>query len=635
MSAPRLLAPTTISGGVPTAGAGTLNTIALWTPDGNTLGNSLLTQAGTTISNSSGAIRATGTTAGAPAFTGADTDTGIYFPAANQMRFSTAGSPAISIDASQNVGIGTASPSAKLDIRGAARLEVADPRFDLVGTYRSFMTQVVDGANAAASYWRLYDITASANRIVCDASGNVGIGTASPAGRLDVVGVAGLSWAIRAQVSSANTSPALNAELGLNLKNTSSTVGNYTSITNRDSADNANTQINFINVNNSGSGAINFVTRDSVGGSAERVRITETGNVGIGTTTPYARLSARGATNDGIGAWSTNGATAGTPIGASLFLGDDNFYNSSFYNRAPGLSCVYDAAQALGAALAFYTYNGNRVERARIDSAGNVGIGTASPGAILHTLGTGTTTGIFATTSANAWVELRRSTSTTLGYIGTGAGLVTGGAAADLAFRCESGNLLFSTGATERARIDSAGNFILNSATTNAVIQASGTGQGLKLQGTGGTNNTDPNTLDCYADGGTANSGGVTWTPTLKFGGNTTGITYNTQMGRYTRIGNMVFATCYVRLISKGSATGAATIDGLPTSANLAGLYAAGTIGFISAITSTGTMEAYITPNSSQITLRQVDVAGTNAATTDVNFSNTSEIIISIAYSVN
>ncbi len=89
----------------------------------------------------------------------------------------------------------------------------------------------------------------------------------------------------------------------------------------------------------------------------------------------------------------------------------------------------------------------------------NVGFGTATPGAILHTLGTGTTTGIFATTSANAWVELRRSTSTTLGYIGTGAGLVTGGAAADLAFRCESGNLLFSTGATERARIDSAGNF--------------------------------------------------------------------------------------------------------------------------------------------------------------------------------
>jgi len=101
-----------------------------------------------------------------------------------------------------------------------------------------------------------------------------------------------------------------------------------------------------------------------------------------------------------------------------------------------------------------------------IDPAGNVGIGTASPGAILHTLGTGTTTGIFATSSANAWMELRRSTSTTLGYIGTGSGLVTGGAAADLAFRCESGNLLFSTVATERARIDSNGNIYGTSGTT-------------------------------------------------------------------------------------------------------------------------------------------------------------------------
>jgi hypothetical protein len=176
----------------------------------------------------------------------------------------------------------------------------------------------------------------------------------------------------------------------------------------------------------------------------------------------------------------------------------------------------------------------------------NVGIGTASPGAILHTLGTGTTTGIFATTSANAWVELRRSTSTTLGYIGTGAGLVTGGAAADLAFRCESGNLLFSTGATERARIDSSGNLILNTANTGATIQAAGSQQGLKLPNA--PLNTDPNTLDSYREG-----------TRVLAAGDLSGWTYVTATQYWTLVGRTVtLHTIFTGGTS--SATGGATI---------------------------------------------------------------------------
>jgi hypothetical protein len=269
---------------------------------------------------------------------------------------------------------------------------------------------------------------------------------------LDVVGVAGLSWAIRAQVSSANTSPALNAELGLNLKNTSSTVGNYTSITNRDSADNANTQINFINVNNSGSGAINFVTRDSVGGSGER------------------------------------------------------------------------------------------------------------------------------------------------------------------------------------ARIDSSGNLILNTANTGATIQAAGSQQGLKLPNAPG--NTDPNTLDCYADGGTANSGGVTWTPALRFGGATTGIT-GSQVGRYTRIGNMVFAQGTIALSSKGSATGAASIAGLPTSANVAAtIYYSIAIGYNSKVTFTGQLHGLISVNSGIVELYQTSTAGVVSAITNTDFAADSVLTFTVCYPV-
>lgn len=54
------------------------------------------------------------------------------------------------------------------------------------------------------------------------------------------------------------------------------------------------------------------------------------------------------------------------------------------------------------------------------------------------------------------------------------------------------------------------------------------------------------------------------WTPELRFGGMTTGITYAQRSGRYTRIGNLVRYQIRISLSSKGTATGAATIAGLP-----------------------------------------------------------------------
>ena len=63
-------------------------------------------------------------------------------------------------------------------------------------------------------------------------------------------------------------------------------------------------------------------------------------------------------------------------------------------------------------------------------------------------------------------------------------------------------------------------------------------------------------TLTVYDEG--------TWTPALRFGAATTGITYTTQVGKYTRIGNRVWVHCQIVLSSKGSATGTADISGLP-----------------------------------------------------------------------
>lgn len=54
------------------------------------------------------------------------------------------------------------------------------------------------------------------------------------------------------------------------------------------------------------------------------------------------------------------------------------------------------------------------------------------------------------------------------------------------------------------------------------------------------------------------------WTPTLTFGGGSTGLTYTTQLGTYSRIGSLVFVACTIILSAKGSSVGNATITGLP-----------------------------------------------------------------------
>jgi hypothetical protein len=66
----------------------------------------------------------------------------------------------------------------------------------------------------------------------------------------------------------------------------------------------------------------------------------------------------------------------------------------------------------------------------------------------------------------------------------------------------------------------------------------------------------DPNTLDDYEEG--------SFTPTLAFGGASTGIGYNFRSGYYTKKGDDVSFSVTLNLTSKGTATGNMTIGGLP-----------------------------------------------------------------------
>lgn len=108
------------------------------------------------------------------------------------------------------------------------------------------------------------------------------------------------------------------------------------------------------------------------------------------------------------------------------------------------------------------------------------------------------------------------------------------------------------------------------------------------------------NTLDDYEEG--------TWTPVLKFGGVTTGMTYTEQTGRYTKVGRLVELEWSIRLSSKGTATGSATMTGMPfTVPNNYGF----ALGYTEKCTSSiVTPLAYVNSGSETIINLQADAAG-------------------------
>ncbi len=117
------------------------------------------------------------------------------------------------------------------------------------------------------------------------------------------------------------------------------------------------------------------------------------------------------------------------------------------------------------------------------------------------------------------------------------------------------------------------------------------------------------------------------WTPVLKFGGGVTGITYGTQSGIYTKIGNVVFFELFVILTSKGSDNGVATITGLPfpNNANQKMYYAQGDN--ISVL-----FQALLLAAGSSLAL--YSQATTAAALSDANFANNSNFKIVGSYGI-
>ncbi len=117
-------------------------------------------------------------TAGAPAVTTTgDTDTGIFFPAANTIAFSTNGSEDARFDSAGNFGIGTTSPSAKLHVNnGFLQVDISGSQAIRVGSSDSLIGGTNNNAviQAASSKATLF-LTGGTENMRLDASGNLGL----------------------------------------------------------------------------------------------------------------------------------------------------------------------------------------------------------------------------------------------------------------------------------------------------------------------------------------------------------------------------------------------------------------------------------------------------------------------------
>lgn len=127
-----------------------------------------------------------------------------------------------------------------------------------------------------------------------------------------------------------------------------------------------------------------------------------------------------------------------------------------------------------------------------------------------------------------------------------------------------------------------------------------------------------------------------TWVPVLRFGGASTGIT-GTFTGTYTRVGNLVMVRGYCSVTNKGSATGAANINGLPfpVKSNTQP-FAPGNI-YVSggAIAAGGGEMVQLNFNASGIDVNKVNPAtGADANCTDGNFAASGSFWFSAVYDV-
>jgi trimeric autotransporter adhesin len=287
-----------------------------------------------------------------------DPNTGFFAPSADILVVSTGGTEQMRIDAAGNVGLGVVAPTTKLDVNGVITARPYGVSVGQAGqmALRELVANGTDAVTLRApdSLTTGYSLTMPPN-------------AGSSAQVLQTDGTGNLQWM---------TIPALPAANSLNFAQL------MDSMTLDASTEISVTGANALSITNSGT-AVSFRVNDTPADPSPFV-IDQNGNVGIGVSAPTELLHLRAPQvlqrlESTAGSMASEIFLMSNQLSVGQSAGNLVFQNSNGMYDLAAISAITDISTSTGALLFSTGVGGSVTEKMRVNSAGQVGIGTVAP----------------------------------------------------------------------------------------------------------------------------------------------------------------------------------------------------------------------------------------------------------------